>query len=60
MPPSFAVPFPPSKSMDLIIFVFVKDGRPIEIKYVNKGSIVEDVDTRWLWAVARGLCLSTN
>jgi hypothetical protein len=54
------VPFFPSKSMDLIIFVSVEDGRSIEIKYVNKGSIVEYVDTRWLWTVARELCLLTN
>ena len=54
VPPSFALPIFPFKGTDQITLVFVKDGRSIEIKYVNKGIIVEDVDPRSMWTVARG------
>ena len=53
VPPSFALPFAPSKGTDVIALVSVKDGRPIKIKYVKKGIVVKDVDPRNMWAVAR-------
>ena len=36
VPPSFAIPFPPSSDTVVIILVSVKDGRSIEIEHVKK------------------------
>jgi hypothetical protein len=45
--------------MEFIIPLSVEDGGSIEIKYVKKGIIVEDVDQRSIWTVARGPTLLT-
>jgi hypothetical protein len=44
VPPSFTVPFLPCYEMELVVPVSIEDGRSVEIKYVKKGIIVEDVD----------------
>jgi hypothetical protein len=44
VPPSFASPSLPSCDTDNIILVSVEDDRTIEIKYVKKRIIVEDMD----------------
>jgi hypothetical protein len=36
VPPSFAIPSPPTSETNLIVFVSVKDGRPIEKKDIEK------------------------
>ena len=47
VPPSFTLPIFHSKVTDQITLVFVKDGRSIEIKYVNK----ESSSRMWIHAV---------
>lgn len=57
VPPSLAIPSLPTLDTVSITLVSVKDGRPIEIKYVKNGVVVEHVDPRSsMWTVARGPC----
>jgi hypothetical protein len=46
VPPSFAIPYLPSYDTGINVLISIKDGRSIEIEYVKKGIIVEDVDRR--------------
>ena len=60
VPPLLAIPYPPSHEKLIIILVSVKDGWSIEIKDVKKRIIVEYVDRRSIWTVARGSCSLTQ
>jgi hypothetical protein len=56
VPPLFASPLTFPFEMDFDI----QNGQPIEIKYIKKGIIIEDVDRCSMYTVARGLCLLTS
>jgi hypothetical protein len=43
-----------------VILVFAQKKWSIEMKYVEKGIIIEDVDRWSMWTVAHKLCLLTR
>jgi hypothetical protein len=60
IPPPSAVPslFPPPET-SVLILIFAQKKWSIEIKYVEKGIVIEDVD-RCTWTVAHGPCSLTS